>query len=127
MRKIALAFGAAAFVLSAHAAFADEKLEANKKTVVEFYNKAINDKDFEAARKYMGPKYIQHNPSAADGPEGLAAFLKFLKEKFGHESYSRFASSTIQTFQQQYAAQFHLHVSSNVDEETAQCSIRLAA
>lgn len=82
MRKIALAFGAAAFVLSAHAAFADEKLEANKKAVVEFYNKAINEKDFEAARKYMGPKYIQHNPNAADGPEGLAGYLKFLKEKF---------------------------------------------
>ena len=82
MRKFALALGAAAFALAAHTAHADEKLETNKKAVVEFYNKAINEKDFEAARKYMGGKYIQHNPNAADGPEGLAAFLKFLKEKF---------------------------------------------
>src|SRR6185503_14393764 len=82
MRKIALAFAAAAFALAAHIAHADEKLEANKKAVVEFYNKAINEKDFEAARKYMGGKYIQHNPTAPDGPEGLAGFLKFLKEKF---------------------------------------------
>ena len=80
MRKIALVLVAAAF--AAGPAAADPKLEANKKAVVEFYNKAINEKDFEAARKYMGAKYIQHNPGAADGPEGLAAFLKFLKEKF---------------------------------------------
>lgn len=82
MRKIALAFAAAALVLAAHPAFADEKLEANKRAVVAFYNKAINEKNFEAARPYMGDKYIQHNPNAADGPAGLAAFLKFLKEKF---------------------------------------------
>jgi predicted SnoaL-like aldol condensation-catalyzing enzyme len=56
--------------------------EANKKAVVEFYEKAINQKDFEAASKYLGPRYTQHNPNAADGPEGLKAFLGFLKEKF---------------------------------------------
>jgi predicted SnoaL-like aldol condensation-catalyzing enzyme len=56
--------------------------EINKKVVVEFYNKAINDKDFEAASKYLGTRYTQHNPNAADGPEGLRAFLQFLKEKF---------------------------------------------
>jgi predicted SnoaL-like aldol condensation-catalyzing enzyme len=82
MRKLAFALAAAAFAFTAHAASADEKLEANKKAVVAFYNKAINEKDFEAARPYMGDKYIQHNPNAADGPEGLRAFLKFLKEKF---------------------------------------------
>lgn len=82
MRKIALAFGAAALALAASTAFADEKLEANKKAVVEFYIKAINEKNFEAARPYMGDKYIQHNPAAADGPEGLRAFLAFLKGKF---------------------------------------------
>ena len=82
MQKIALVLAAAIVSLTVRPAFADEKLEANKKMVVEFYNKAINDKDFEAARKYIGPKYTQHNPGGADGPEGLAAFLKFLKEKF---------------------------------------------
>ncbi len=56
--------------------------EANKKVVVDFYEKAINQKDFEAASKYFGNRYVQHNPGAADGPEGLKAFLGFLKEKF---------------------------------------------
>ena len=43
---------------------------------------AINQKDFEAASKFIGPRYVQHNPRAADGPEGLKAFLAFLREKF---------------------------------------------
>jgi predicted SnoaL-like aldol condensation-catalyzing enzyme len=57
-------------------------LEANKKMVVEFYNKAINERDFDAAAKYLGPKYTQHNPTAPDGAEGLKGFLAFLREKF---------------------------------------------
>jgi predicted SnoaL-like aldol condensation-catalyzing enzyme len=56
--------------------------EANKNAVVDFYDKAINQKDFEAASRYLGARYTQHNPNAADGPEGLKAFLSFLKEKF---------------------------------------------
>ena len=54
--------------------------ERNKETVIAFYDAAINDKDFEAASAYLGDKYIQHNPLAADGPEGLKAFLAFAKE-----------------------------------------------
>lgn len=54
--------------------------DRNKETVIAFYNAAINDKDFEAASVYLGDKYIQHNPLAADGPEGLKAFLDFAKD-----------------------------------------------
>jgi predicted SnoaL-like aldol condensation-catalyzing enzyme len=57
-------------------------LEANKKTVLEFYEAGLNKKDFEAASKYFGPKYIQHNPGAPDGVEGFKTFVSFLKEKF---------------------------------------------
>ena len=59
---------------------ADAQEEANKKIVIDFYDKAINQKDFEAASVHLGDKYIQHNPLAADGPEGLKAFLAFAKE-----------------------------------------------
>lgn len=51
--------------------------EQNKKTVIAFYDAAINDKDFAAASAYLGDKYTQHNPLAANGPEGLQAFLEF--------------------------------------------------
>ena len=57
--------------------------EQNKKTVVAFYDAAINDKDFAAASAYLGDKYIQHNPLAADGPAGLQAFLAFAKDNLG--------------------------------------------
>ena len=56
------------------------KEESNKKIVLAFYDAAINQKDFEAASKYLGDEYIQHNPLAADGPEGLKNFLAFAKE-----------------------------------------------
>ncbi len=83
MTRITLAL-AAALALTALVAGADAQTqqEANKKIVVDFYDKAINQKDFEAASKHLGSRYTQHNPNAADGPEGLKAFLQFLKEKF---------------------------------------------
>ena len=58
------------------------KLERNKKIVTDVYNAALNEKDFDKARQYLGDKYIQHNPVAADGPEGLKAFIGFLRAKF---------------------------------------------
>jgi predicted SnoaL-like aldol condensation-catalyzing enzyme len=59
-----------------------QKLERNKKIVTALYNAALNYKDFDKARQYLGDKYIQHNPVAADGPEGLKGFIEFLKAKF---------------------------------------------
>ncbi len=57
-------------------------LEANKKIVVDFYEKGLNQKDFDAAAKDLGPRYIQHNPTAPDGIDGFRKFVGFLKEKF---------------------------------------------
>src|SRR5204863_7018330 len=72
----------AAMALSLQAAYADDKLERNKKAVLDFYEKGLNQKDFEAASKHFGGTYIQHNPAAADGPEGFKGFVAFLKAKF---------------------------------------------
>ena len=74
---------AATIALAPAAYAADAKqMEENKKAVAAFYDAAINQKDFEAAAKFIGPRYVQHNPRAADGPEGLKAFLGVLREKF---------------------------------------------
>jgi predicted SnoaL-like aldol condensation-catalyzing enzyme len=85
-RTLAIAAAATIAVLAAavpQATAADaQQMEANKQAAAEFYDKAINQKDFDAASKYLGPRYVQHNPRAADGPEGLKAFLGFLREKF---------------------------------------------
>jgi len=73
---------AAAFAVAlAGPAFAADP-EANKKVVIDFYEKSLNQKDYEAAAKHFGPRYIQHNPTAADGPEGFQRLVTFLKEKF---------------------------------------------
>ena len=71
-----------AAALAAVAPAQAQQLEANKRNVVEFYNQALNEKNFEAASKYLGARYIQHNPAAADGPEGLKGFIGFLRDKF---------------------------------------------
>jgi predicted SnoaL-like aldol condensation-catalyzing enzyme len=83
MTRITLTLAAAlALTAPAAGAHAQTQQEANKKVVVDLYDKALNQKDFDAASKYLGSRYTQHNPNAADGPEGLKAFLQFLKEKF---------------------------------------------
>ena len=78
MKRIMIAAAALALATAVQA----QQLEANKKNVVEFYNQALNEKNFDAASKYLGARYTQHNPVAADGPEGLKGFLGFLRDKF---------------------------------------------
>jgi predicted SnoaL-like aldol condensation-catalyzing enzyme len=56
--------------------------EANRKAVLAFYEKGLNQKDVNAALAYVGDRYTQHNPNAADGPEGFRKFIGFLREKF---------------------------------------------
>ena len=55
--------------------------EQNKQTVLAFYEALVN-KDFAAASRCLGPRYIQHNPAVADGIEGFEAFLDFLRTEF---------------------------------------------
>jgi predicted SnoaL-like aldol condensation-catalyzing enzyme len=81
MLRLILAAALVAFASAAHATDA-KQMEENKKVVLQLYEAAINQKDFEAAAKFLGPHYTQHNPNAMDGPEGLKAFLAFLREKF---------------------------------------------
>jgi predicted SnoaL-like aldol condensation-catalyzing enzyme len=78
--------------LSGPAAAETAQERANKQLVVEFYNKALNDKDFAAASSYLGNRYTQHNPTAADGPEGLKGFIQFLRDKFP-QSHSEIVQS----------------------------------
>ena len=67
---------------TATAAASDAQQEANRKAVLAFYEKGLNQKDADAALAYVGNRYVQHNPGAADGPEGFRKFIGFLREKF---------------------------------------------
>ncbi|HEX5902107.1 MAG TPA: nuclear transport factor 2 family protein [Actinomycetota bacterium] len=56
-------------------------LEQNKRTVVEYYELAFNGKEPEqAVEKYVGSRYIQHNPQAPDGPQAFIAFVRAFPE-----------------------------------------------
>jgi predicted SnoaL-like aldol condensation-catalyzing enzyme len=58
-------------------------LESNKRTVVEYLELAFNEgRPEEAAQRYQGPVYIQHNPLAADGAAAFIAFAKSFKAEF---------------------------------------------
>jgi predicted SnoaL-like aldol condensation-catalyzing enzyme len=71
-------------LVGAQAARAGESAQeqANKKAVIAFYDAALNRLDYGAAAQFLGDGYKQHNPTAADGKEGLKAFLAFLKTNF---------------------------------------------
>jgi predicted SnoaL-like aldol condensation-catalyzing enzyme len=79
-----LALAAGAWVALAAGA-QPSQLENNKRIATEFYDAAINRKDFAAASQYLGSYYRQHNPTAADGAEGLRAFIDFLKTRFPNQ------------------------------------------
>jgi predicted SnoaL-like aldol condensation-catalyzing enzyme len=58
------------------------QLERNKQVVLAFYEAAINQKDFAAARQYMSPTYKQHNPMADTGPDGLRVYIDWFKKEY---------------------------------------------
>lgn len=54
--------------------------DANKKLVVDFYTLAFGEhKPAEAAQKYIGSRYIQHNPRV---PNGIAPFADYFEGVF---------------------------------------------
>lgn len=63
-------------------AFTDKQAEINKQNVGEFYNAALNQKDFTAASKYIGSHYTQHNPNVADGIEGFKAIVEYIRDHY---------------------------------------------
>lgn len=53
-----------------------DKTQANKALVVEFYEEILFKGNFDKIDKYIGSTYIQHNPGVADGKEALIELLK---------------------------------------------------
>jgi hypothetical protein len=57
------------------------QIEANKQAVLGFYQGALNDKDFDAAQKFLAPQYKQHNPTLPDGAEGIRKLTEILRAR----------------------------------------------
>jgi predicted SnoaL-like aldol condensation-catalyzing enzyme len=60
---------------------AEEKLSP-RDIVVAFYEAALNEKDVDKAKRFLGDTYIQHNPRVPDGPEGLFRFVQFRRDRY---------------------------------------------
>ncbi len=87
LNTLAITLVALSLSISATPSYAaDAVAEANKKIVLAFYDAALVQRDVDAAVKYLGDKYIQHNPLAPDGVDGVKGLIKFLKEKFPQRS-----------------------------------------
>ncbi len=63
-----------------------EQAARNKKMIVDYYDLALNKRDFAAARGYIGDRYTQHNPDVENGPEGLAKFVEWINVELPHLS-----------------------------------------
>lgn len=73
---------------------APSQAEANRQIVLQFYEAGLNRKDADAALQYVGNRYVQHNPNAADGPEGFRQFIAFLRDKYP-DSHSQIVTSFV--------------------------------
>lgn len=52
--------------------------EANKQMVTAAYQRIFGDLDITGVDAYMSENFIQHNPTTADGPEGVKALVQML-------------------------------------------------
>ena len=52
--------------------------EINKQIVTAAYQRIFGDLDAAAVDEYMAADFVQHNPTIADGPEGVKALVQML-------------------------------------------------
>ena len=52
--------------------------QANKQTVMKAYQRTFGDLDVAAIDNFFSKDFVQHNPTIADGPEGVKALVQML-------------------------------------------------
>lgn len=62
------------------------QLETNKTNAIAFYRMAYEGNPREAAERYTGDQYIQHNPLVADGKEPFIAYFERMAAEYPDKS-----------------------------------------
>jgi len=62
----------------------DRQAQANEKLVIYFNDQLFNGDNLSVIGKYVGPSYIQHNPTVPNGPDGLRQLVIKLHSLFPH-------------------------------------------
>jgi predicted SnoaL-like aldol condensation-catalyzing enzyme len=60
--------------------------EQNKHAVLKAFNTLFNQRDYEAAKQFWSPEYIQHSAHIAPGREGLFALIRSLPATLKYEN-----------------------------------------
>ena len=55
--------------------------QVNKQTVTKAYQKTFGDLDVTAVDEFFSKDFVQHNPTIADGPEGVKALVQMLSSQ----------------------------------------------
>lgn len=79
MNQFAKTLAAAAAVLAVNTASASADATANKEIAVKLLEEGLVKGDREFIKTHVAEDYIQHNPQAEDGREGLLGFVSFLE------------------------------------------------
>lgn len=98
-------------LLTPHVHAQTDAAETNKKIVLAFYDAALVKFDADTAVKYLGESYIQHNPRAPDGVEGVKGLIKFLKETQPNRS-----SEIKRVMAEKDLVMIHVHAKSSLDD-----------
>lgn len=61
---------------------AEGATETNKRAVLAFYEAGLNRKNYAEAARFLGERYVQHNPTSDDGRQGFARFVTFLRANY---------------------------------------------
>ena len=54
------------------------QVETNKQIAITAYQRIFGDLDITGVDEYMSKDFLQHNPTTADGPEGVKALVQML-------------------------------------------------
>lgn len=75
----ALLLTAASMLVTAGSQAETAQEARNKQIAIDFYNAALNEKDWTKAVQYIGDRYTQHSLYMEDGPQGLEGLVERIK------------------------------------------------